>query len=70
MTVAWRRSKLARKEPARVLRGESTWTATPLAVLPTYPRAVRDALAVLAESNPTPEAYEAEKARILASSTR
>lgn len=65
MTVAWRRSKLARKEPARVLRGESTWAATPLAVLPGYPRRVRDALNELAESNPTPEVYEAEKARIL-----
>lgn len=32
---------------------------------PRYPQAIRERLAILAESNPTPERYEREKARIL-----
>jgi hypothetical protein len=31
----------------------------------TYPRAIREALHALAESNPTPETYHRERARIL-----
>lgn len=53
------------RRPARVWSGESSWAATPLAVLPAYSRSVRDALARLAESNPSLEVYEREKARIL-----
>ena len=50
---------------ARIFAGESSWTPMPLAALPTYPRHVGAALHALAESNPSPERYEAEKARIL-----
>lgn len=50
---------------ARVRAGESSRAPTPLAALPTYPRHVGAALHALAESNPSPAEYEAEKARIL-----
>jgi len=54
---------------ARIRAGESSWAPTPLAALPTYPRHVGAALHALAESNPSPAEYEAEKARILGGQT-
>lgn len=53
---------------ARVVGGTAWWVPMPLTVLPTHPRHVGRALFELAESNPSPERYEAEKARILGGS--
>ena len=63
MTTTWRRERLAKRTPARM--PDEAWEVGAFCIFTTYPRPVREALYRLAESNPTPEEYEAVRARIL-----
>lgn len=49
--------------------GNDVGTQSTLSLFPSRPARITDALHELAESNPTPATYEAEKARILAEAT-
>ncbi len=63
MTTTWRRKRLAKRTPARM--PDEAWEVGAFCIFTTYTRSVREALFRLAESNPTPERYERERARIL-----
>lgn len=60
MTTPWRQARLRSRAPARM--PDEAWEVGSLCIFTTYPRSVREALYRLAESNPTPERYERERA--------